>query len=209
MSLFQPKGSATVEKINIMRGKGESSPVSIDIDFSLEGMDASNVAACIEADDAASVENAFHRPLSVDADRNQRFFGLGTISCKKTFEARHQIAIQGFRKVRVAKISAVEFVARPGCKFDGSFRVRIEQPSDGFIEKLAEHLHGPRRIELEQDPEMDLPPGPPEGESEPSADAKKAATKAAKAAIKKAAAKPKVEKPKRVRKPRAKKTPTA
>lgn len=151
---FNPKGKAQIQNITIKRGTADDATVSLYIDFKMEDMSATVVASALGAEDPADVVRSLFRPVSEDAERNSKFMGLRSIDCSAVWEDKHAISISGLRTVRVHKVSKVNLVPRGFAMFDGRFSITIQQPPQGFVENLAEHLNTELEINLEHDAEL-------------------------------------------------------
>lgn len=151
---FNPKGKAQINGITIKRGTADDATVSVYIDFKMEDVPATVVASALGAEDPADVERSLFRPVSEDADRNSKFMGLRSLDCSASWEDKHAISISGLRTVRVHKVGKVVLVPRGFAKFDARFSITIQQPPQGFVENLAEHLNTELEINLEHDAEL-------------------------------------------------------
>ena len=151
---FNPKGKAQIQNIAIKRGTADDATVSLYIDFKMEDMPATVVASALGAEDPADVVRSLFRPISQDAEQNSKFMGLHSINCSAIWEDKHAIKIHGLCPVRVHKVNKVVVVPRGFAKFDGRFSVTIQQPPQGFVENLAEHLNTELDIDLEHDAEL-------------------------------------------------------
>lgn len=156
---FSFTGQASPKKIDVKRGESDEANVVINIKFHAEDFPAAAVAAALGADDAGVVDAAFFRPLSQDADRNTKFLGLKWIQCETTWKARHAIAVNGLRKLRVDSVGAVLVKPRANGRFDARFSVTITNPPDNYIELLAERINRPTKVTLEQEAELPLEGG--------------------------------------------------
>ncbi len=152
--MFNYTGKATVEKIDVKRGTAEDSAVAVVIAFKAEGVKPDVVASLLGADDKESVEYGLFKSQALDGDQNPRFMSVKKIVSGASFEERHALTIQGFKRVRCARVSGISVKPRGFTLSDIEFRCTVEKPSNGFVEKLAEMLHGGVRVDLIQDADL-------------------------------------------------------
>jgi hypothetical protein len=156
---FNPKGKAEFKHINIRKGTADDATVSVDIKLFLEGQSSDVAASALGVETGKEVEHAFHRSISEDSDRNPRFFGMKSIDCDAKWEGKHAITIQGFKRIRAHSVGKVSLVPQPNGKFGVEFSVMIQQPPQGYVENLAEHLNSTLTVELIHDAELELKGG--------------------------------------------------
>lgn len=187
---FNPKGKATVNKLEGENGASDEAHERIDFRVTMEDQPASVVRAALGSERDGEVEDSFFRNLSEDADRNTRYFGIDKIVSNAKWDNRHALSIKGLRTVRVSKISAITLRPRGHARFDLSFKVGIDQPPAGYVDTLLRTMKKPINFELEHDAE--LPLGAPEGGQvgEPPAPKKSRVSTAGKRISRKARAKP-------------------
>lgn len=153
---FNPKGKATIQKLEGENGASDDAHERIDFRLTIEDVPASVARAALGSDKDGEVEDSFFRSVSEDAERSSRYFGIKKILSNASWDNRHALAIRGLRRVRVSKISAIALLPRGRTRFDMSFKVAIESPPAGYVDTLLRMLKKPIDVEFEHDAELPL-----------------------------------------------------
>jgi hypothetical protein len=153
---FQFNRKSSVLKIEPKKGTADDAVVSVDVKFRTEAVPVEAIAAALGAETTDEVAGAFHRPLSVDADRNVAFLGLKSIAAKQAWEGKHTLALAGQRPLRCVRVGQITVIPRGKATFDCTWSASIEKPTKGWLEQVAEMIHRDVALNLEQDADLDL-----------------------------------------------------
>jgi hypothetical protein len=154
--MFEINQQCVIEHVNVRRGKNEESEVAIDIKFSIEDLPAAAAAGALLAEGGAKeIVAAF---FADDKDKNKRFLGMGSVPIAQQWEGKHMLKISSLPKMRCLKVWKIKLKPRAKGLFDGEFQVTVEQPTDGYIEAVADKIHRSVKVVMEQDGELDLKP---------------------------------------------------
>lgn len=151
---FNPKGKATIGKLEITNGSSDDSIEHADFSIKFDDQPCQVVQSVLGVDTVDEVERSFFRTAAEDAEQNTRFLGVKRITCNAKWEGKHRIKVRGLRTIRVAAISAVTLVPRGHAKFDMGFKVRIDQPPSGYVDGLAKVIGKAYDVEFEHDAEL-------------------------------------------------------
>jgi len=174
---FEFNSKAELKSLNVRKGTGDDSQVTLDIKLKVEGLPLTTAAAALGVEDPEQLKRSLFRSVSEDADENARFLGLKSLASNGSWEDKHAITFKGFRRQRVHKVRGIELVPRFRGQFDGYVTVTIQEPPSGFVELIAEQLNSVVQVHLEHDAELNLQGG--DGANAAAPKAKKSASQQA------------------------------
>ncbi len=156
---FEFNGKSEIKHLNVRKGTGDESQVTIDIRLKVEGLPLTTAASALGVEDPEQLKRSLFRSVSEDSEETARFLGLRSISTSAYWDDKHAITFKGFRRQRVHKVSKIELVPRARGQFDSFLQITIQEPPSGFVELLAEQLNSVMQVHLEHDAELGLQGG--------------------------------------------------
>lgn len=141
MAVFQYRGPATVEHVNLRKvpsPSGGDLVTAVDIKIKAEFPEIFAAPAVCSVLGVEDLESVGPELALWAADGAPRFLGITEVCCWAEFCGRHKIVFDWIAQI-ATKIGKFKFVPKDDRAAEFTFSVSIEAPSNRFVLALAEH----------------------------------------------------------------------